>query len=503
MNALSPFTMAVSSFVLAFTFLISSRLSLAILFYSQPSFYFSLSALKEQSWLSNSGLTVCRLTTTGYHYSNVPVNKTTKHGTISLFIPGHDPPVDITIFSDIAVNPGPNPTDYFPKSNLSKSSFKNPNKNLHIASTLNSNQFSSSLEQYLPIPVRISTRPCRRQEISSRNLDNLVITPGKVLNQHYAPPRVKFGLWNARSIKNKTTSLSDFVISNQLDIMALTETWLCGDDRDARTIADLSNTLCGYRVIHRPRVNKNGGGVAIILRKGLEIKSIDHPTYGAMEGLDINIKAGNCSLRLVTVYRPPPSVKNKLTSSMFFDDFGSLTESILASQGSCIICGDFNLHMDATNSDVEHFQDLINSADLYQHVAFPTHIKGHTLDLVITSCQELVSQLQHSFDLPSDHASITCYLDLPRPPLVKVYSKSRRMRNIDSDRFAEDLSRLPLINDPPSSELSAAVDAYYSELNNLLDEHAPIQERSTTLRPHAPWYSDSLRSLKREKRRSE
>lgn len=77
------------------------------------------------------------------------------------------------------------------------------------------------------------------------------------------------------------------------------------------------------------------------------------------------------------------------------------------------------------------------------------------------------------------------------------------MRNIDSDRFAGDLSRLPLINDPPSSELSAAVDAYYSELNNLLDEHAPIQERSTTLRPHAPWYSDSLRSLKREKRRSE
>jgi len=40
------------------------------------------------------------------------------------------------------------------------------------------------------------------------------------------------GLWNARSIRNKTTALCDFVVSNQLDIMVLTERWLKGDDSD-------------------------------------------------------------------------------------------------------------------------------------------------------------------------------------------------------------------------------------------------------------------------------
>lgn len=30
-----------------------------------------------------------------------------KHGQTSLLIPGHDPPLDITIYSDIAINPGP------------------------------------------------------------------------------------------------------------------------------------------------------------------------------------------------------------------------------------------------------------------------------------------------------------------------------------------------------------------------------------------------------------
>ena len=31
----------------------------------------------------------------------------TKHGFVSLVIPGHDPPLDITVYVDISTNPGP------------------------------------------------------------------------------------------------------------------------------------------------------------------------------------------------------------------------------------------------------------------------------------------------------------------------------------------------------------------------------------------------------------
>ena len=37
----------------------------------------------------------------------LPLCKWSKHGLISLVIPGHDPPLEITIFMDIATNPGP------------------------------------------------------------------------------------------------------------------------------------------------------------------------------------------------------------------------------------------------------------------------------------------------------------------------------------------------------------------------------------------------------------
>ena len=58
----------------------------------------------------------------------------------------------------------------------------------------------------------------------------------------------------------------------------------------------------------------------------------------------------------------------------------------------------------------------------------------------------IVSRLRPSFELPSDHASITCCLDLPRPPLIEVNSKHRRVRNIDLDCFVKDQSRLQVVN---------------------------------------------------------
>ena len=41
---------------------------------------------------------------------------------------------------------------------------------------------------------------------------------------------LNFVCLNIRSVKNKTTSLFDFIVSHNLDVLALTETWLCNGD---------------------------------------------------------------------------------------------------------------------------------------------------------------------------------------------------------------------------------------------------------------------------------
>ena len=48
-----------------------------------------------------------RFLSVGFARSRFPATKSSKHGLTSLLIPGHDPPVHITIFIDVPKNPGP------------------------------------------------------------------------------------------------------------------------------------------------------------------------------------------------------------------------------------------------------------------------------------------------------------------------------------------------------------------------------------------------------------
>ena len=63
------------------------------------------------------------------------------------------------------------------------------------------------------------------------------------------------------SLKNKTTSLFDFIVSQNIDVLALTETWLCCGDN-----AVLNELLPpGYDIRHADR-ERRGGGVALIYK---------------------------------------------------------------------------------------------------------------------------------------------------------------------------------------------------------------------------------------------
>ncbi len=67
------------------------------------------------------------------------------------------------------------------------------------------------------------------------NRNNLVLIP-QIGNKH--SKQLKFGLLNVRSIGDDTTSgqIHDFVTTEDFDCLALTEMWLCPDDRSQQQI---------------------------------------------------------------------------------------------------------------------------------------------------------------------------------------------------------------------------------------------------------------------------
>ena len=56
------------------------------------------------------------------------------------------------------------------------------------------------------------------------------------------------GLWNARSMNNKTTSICDLILGKNLNVIVITESWLKGDSHDNCTIADIKFMLPNYEV---------------------------------------------------------------------------------------------------------------------------------------------------------------------------------------------------------------------------------------------------------------
>jgi len=79
------------------------------------------------------------------------------------------------------------------------------------------------------------------------------------------------------------------------------------------------------------------------------------------------------------VYRPPTYNKD------FIDDFSDFLASVMIKYDRVLIVGDFNIHLCCPEKPlVKAFLNLVESFNLTQSVVCPTHICGHTLDLVLT-----------------------------------------------------------------------------------------------------------------------
>ena len=104
-------------------------------------------------------------------------------------------------------------------------------------------------------------------------------------------------------------------------------------------------------------------------------------------------------------YLPPPhSAENKLTFAGFLTDFSDLLEIKATTNKKLLIIGDFNIHMDFSEDvPAPKFTTILDNANLHQYVVGPTHVNGHTLDLVISRSSKDLVQVMEVSTLMTDH----------------------------------------------------------------------------------------------------
>ena len=189
---------------------------------------------------------------------------------------------------------------------------------------------------------------------------------------------------------------------------------------------------------------------------------------------------------------------------MFVTEFAEFLESVVVTAEPLALAGDFNINVNVmTDNDAAYFLDLLSSMGLRQHIDFPIHTSGNTLDLLISR----TLNSNHIQDVRpgtyfSDHFLALFTINNSVPQLSRKKVSFRKTKAIDITAFMEDLSASRLCQDPPS-EAVKLVDCYNTTLAGLIDRHAPLKTKTVTVRPQVPWCSEEIRKAKRVRRRAE
>ncbi|XP_075868585.1 uncharacterized protein LOC142879305 isoform X3 [Nelusetta ayraudi] len=286
---------------------------------------------------------------------------------------------------------------------------------------------------------------------------------------------LKLALFNTRSLNNKALILKKFITDNNLDFFCLTETW----HKPLDYFSLNQTTPPGFTYIEKARPNGRGGGIAAVHRTDIKTIPVSIPAVPSFEHITFQLSGPTPLVTAVIYRRPKPNPS-------FLTDFSNFLTELCAISPSVLLLGDFNFHIDDTNCQpATQFLDLLHRLNFTQHINFPTHTCGHTLDLVC-SFGLTVHHLSSLNLRISDHLAITMDIDIPTPiPKEKHNTTFRNSKStLSSAPLASLISKLSI--SPPTSS-DNLVRYHNHTLSSCLDRKAPIKTKKVTPRHSAPW----------------
>ncbi len=272
----------------------------------------------------------------------------------------------------------------------------------------------------------------------------------------------------------------------------LTETWVKKGDLSPYS-ERVSADYCFYDA---PRPIGRGGGLAIITRKTFKLhcRLLSSASYTSFES-QLLLFYWSEPIVLALIYRPP-HLKNG-----FIAEFSEFIGDLVTKHDRFLLVSDFNVHVCCPSKQLStEFLNIIDSFNLLQWVSRPTHLLGHTLDLILTFGLS-ITDVEVIESLISNHFPIVFMMCLPEIP--QVTASDTRQTRVYSPHFCKDFTELcNKVNSSLSVESSLAdLDAehHFNSLNtvwaDILNYIAPF--KCFKLKPKSePWIDNNIRSLR-------
>lgn len=287
---------------------------------------------------------------------------------------------------------------------------------------------------------------------------------------------------------------------NSVDVAGICETWFNESCNPATAIIK----SLGYSIIHNFRKEKKGGGTALIFKSSFRLSPISFShTFTTFEITAATSKTEQSKFIFVVVYRTGP------LSSKFLQELDVLLADLCSQVDAFILSGDFNIHFElsSTNRMINQALELMHSYGLKKLVDSPTHISGAALDQIfVFSLKEQLScsvRVEPENSLISDHFPVYC--DLKIALATKYYKKiqHRNLKDLNMTEFQLQLDNIVTQSLELQDTFERTLSILHTETSTILDDFAPLQEKTVCVVDTAPWFDSEYREKRKERRRAE
>ena len=245
---------------------------------------------------------------------------------------------------------------------------------------------------------------------------------------------IKITQWNANGIKERIIEFYYFLITNNIQIVCICETFLKSDIHP--------HTHPEFAIERLDRDDRPRGGVAIIIRKSLQYEMLPNIKTKFFETIGIEIKTtNNTKIKIISTYLPG-GTSNQQINQHFANDISKLTRW----NNSFFVFGDFNAKHRLWNCSRANragtilYDELCNRNFIISNPPTPTHIPSDvtkvpsTIDIFITNGLH-DHETPYCEPLSSDHNAVITKINLRDCLTMKQTYLKPSFRDAEWDKY--------------------------------------------------------------------
>ena len=303
---------------------------------------------------------------------------------------------------------------------------------------------------------------------------------------------LKFVHLNITSLLKNIDEVRLFLNDNKVDVFALNETRL------DETITENEISVPMFNLLRKDR-DRNGGGVAIYIKCGIEYQIVDNTALSQLEALCIKICLQKSKpIFMVNWYRPPNAKLEVI------DIYENVLQFLDSQCTNIIVMGDINFDImnNKYNSACVKYVNVNNLYSLEQiNTCEPTRITHRSatlIDHMLTNNINYVKKYGVIHMGMSDHSMSYLFWKGNSSKSEPRHISYRNINGIDIVKFKQDLKNQPWQNVIKCSNLNDAVCKWEELLMYVVNKHMPIKKKRVRQKA-CPWMNSHIHKLMKER----